>query len=298
MNPIFSGYSNSFDTGVAAHFKDVNVAIVLNHIIFWLKHNKAHGTNQIQGKTWMYESIAKMAEQFDYLNERQVKYCLERLVKEKILVKGNFNKNPFDKRSWYSLSDEKPLDKIGNTNRQNCPMPEEPNSQGTLGEEPKLSDPEDEIVPSHIRDMKPEDKKREDIYIAFGSFVKFKEGHYEELCKTHGKEITDSIIEDINNHCVNNRPKGYPDYAAAFRTFFKRQKSQTKPASKKSFKDTLTAQFKSGEQYSGYFVNFDEWGANIQTQAGFVTFQAKYSDNGFLEQFENACRKANIKFKR
>ena len=56
-----SGQSCSFDMGVAAYFGSSDVAVVFNHVRFWLKNNKAKGINQIEDRTWMYETSADMA---------------------------------------------------------------------------------------------------------------------------------------------------------------------------------------------------------------------------------------------
>lgn len=116
---MFSGDSNSFDTGIAAYFKSADVAIVLSHIIFWLKNNKSKGKNHFEGRTWMYETVAEMAAHFSYLTDRQIRFCVDKLLKEKILIKGYFNKSKFDRTTWYALNDESPLK---NSICQNCQM--------------------------------------------------------------------------------------------------------------------------------------------------------------------------------
>jgi len=65
---------------------------------------------------------------------------------------------------------------------------------------------------------------------AFGQFVKFSKDEYQTLCNRHGQQIVDAIIESINDHCVNNRPSGYNDYAAAFRVFLNNHKPSVKSA--------------------------------------------------------------------
>lgn len=56
-----------------------------------------------------------------------------------------------------------------------------------------------------------------------GKYVKLSDEEYQSLCKKEPKEKVDAIIEEINDHCTNNRPKGYDDYVAAFRTFLRNQ---------------------------------------------------------------------------
>jgi hypothetical protein len=100
-----SGFSHSFDTGIASSL-GLGAAVVFNHIVYWLKINAAKGKNKHEGRTWMYETAAQIAEYFDYLTERQVKYALNLLVEAGLIRIGNFNKNKFDRTLWYSLVDE------------------------------------------------------------------------------------------------------------------------------------------------------------------------------------------------
>lgn len=104
-----SGHSHSFDTGIASH-TSLEAAIVYNHICFWITHNKAKGYNQIDGKTWMYSTHKEISDQFDYLNERQVKLCIEKLLEKGLIVKAYHHENKFDRTAWYALHDESSLD--------------------------------------------------------------------------------------------------------------------------------------------------------------------------------------------
>lgn len=105
-----SGYSHSFDTGIASQL-GLNCAVIFNHIVYWLKINMHKGHNQINGKTWMYETASQMSDFFGYFTERQVRHAINSLVENNILIEGNFNKNKFDKTTWYALVDESILGK-------------------------------------------------------------------------------------------------------------------------------------------------------------------------------------------
>jgi hypothetical protein len=108
--PFFSGESHSFDTGVATHLKSIEAALVLNHIRFWLRNNKAKGVNFIQGRTWTYESAPQISEYFGYLSEDAVRRAIKKLVDSGYLIKGNFDSNPFNKTNWYALYEEELVD--------------------------------------------------------------------------------------------------------------------------------------------------------------------------------------------
>lgn len=152
---LFSGYSHSYDTGIAAHFNDLTVATVLNHIIFWLRFNRSEGINQIDGKTWMFNTFKSMANYFGYLNERQIQNAVQKLLAEGILIKKEFNKSKFDRTSWYSLADESCIIQKQVTKEQNCSL-EEPNLRL---EEPKLFSPKNKNVCSIYKDKDKRIKK-------------------------------------------------------------------------------------------------------------------------------------------
>lgn len=102
----FSPVSHSFNERVAFVTKSLPAAIIFNHLFFWIKINKSRGQNQIDGRTWMYESIPTIALHFSYLSEQQVKDALNILVQHGYLIKDQHAKNKFDRTNWYALGDE------------------------------------------------------------------------------------------------------------------------------------------------------------------------------------------------
>ena len=106
----YGTYTNSFDVSIAVHFMDANVAIVYNHIYRWLIHNKHAGINQINDRTWTYQSIVEIEKNLPYLTEKQIRNALQKLVEDNFLIKDCFNKNAFDRTSWYALPNEDMLD--------------------------------------------------------------------------------------------------------------------------------------------------------------------------------------------
>ena len=118
-NQIISGYSHSFDVGVARKL-GTNAAIVLNHIMYWLRINKIKNENQKDGRTWMFETTKDMADFLGYMSEKQVRLAIDILVKNNLLVKGHFHKNHFNRTNWYALYDEEVIgDKIDLPSRAN-----------------------------------------------------------------------------------------------------------------------------------------------------------------------------------
>lgn len=105
---IYHGHSHSFDVGIAKEL-GLNSAIVFNHIVYWLKVNASKGTNIHDGKIWMYETQKEIADFLEYLTFEEVKKSIVKLLDSGILIKGNYNKNPFDKTAWYTVADQRIL---------------------------------------------------------------------------------------------------------------------------------------------------------------------------------------------
>jgi len=217
---IINGHSHSFDTGIACEL-GVNAAIVYNHILYWLKHNKIKNQNFYDDHTWMYETIEKISEFFEYLTIRQVRLALKLLVDSGLLIEGNFNLNKFDRTTWYSVSDEEILN---SKRKYEAPL--------------KAHDALNSALPKDIQgacvNINIQDKYQENNistqpsakHISFGSFVKMSKEDYEKLIDKFGKTSVDDMIEQMNDWIPNKRPKGYTDYPAALRLWFKRKETQ------------------------------------------------------------------------
>ena len=107
---MISGHSHSFDVGIAKTL-GINCAIVFNHIVYWLRVNAHKSSNIRDGKIWMYETQQDIAECLDYLTVDEVKKAIIKLLRAGILIKGNYNKNPFDRTNWYTTADQNIIQK-------------------------------------------------------------------------------------------------------------------------------------------------------------------------------------------
>lgn len=95
----------------------VTEAILLHNIQFWVEKSKANNKHFYNDRFWTYNSAKAFAELFPYLSEQQISRALKRLTDDGWLLKDNFNNNPFDRTSWYSLSD-KYYDEFMSENRE------------------------------------------------------------------------------------------------------------------------------------------------------------------------------------
>jgi hypothetical protein len=84
----------------------LNEAIMISNFQFWIVKNKANGTHQYDDRTWTYNSVKAFEELFPYLKPSQIRRCIESLIEQGILIKGEYNKNPYDRTSWFAFADE------------------------------------------------------------------------------------------------------------------------------------------------------------------------------------------------
>lgn len=94
-----------FDADIATKY-GVNAAILLQNIYYWIEKNEANGKNFYDGYYWTYNSIKAFAEMFPYMSSKQVRTALENLINEGLLIKGNYNENPYDRTAWYAMTEK------------------------------------------------------------------------------------------------------------------------------------------------------------------------------------------------
>jgi hypothetical protein len=87
----------------------VHGAILLQNLKHWIAKNKAQQKNFRDGRTWTYNSHKNFAKLFPYLSESQIQRALANLEKKGAILKGNYNKAPYDRTTWYAVADESKL---------------------------------------------------------------------------------------------------------------------------------------------------------------------------------------------
>lgn len=95
----------SFDIKNAEEY-GVEESIVLQNLIFWINKNKANGKHSYDGKTWTYNSIKAFTELFPFWSDRQIERILKSLKDQNVILTGNYNESPYDKTTWYALTNE------------------------------------------------------------------------------------------------------------------------------------------------------------------------------------------------
>ena len=94
-----------FDIEYATEY-GLEESIMLQNFMFWISKNKANEKNYHDGHYWTFNSIRAYSELFPFWNEMKIKRILTSLVEKGVLIKGNYNKLPYDRTNWYAFADE------------------------------------------------------------------------------------------------------------------------------------------------------------------------------------------------
>lgn len=99
-NLLFDEPPQMFQPRLAAAFNDVNEAIVLQQIHYWLKRT----SNVRDGRKWVYNSMANWQKQFYWIKSRStLTKIFKDLVNRGLLIEANYNKAKFDRTKWYTI---------------------------------------------------------------------------------------------------------------------------------------------------------------------------------------------------
>lgn len=94
-----------FDVDLAVRY-GVAEAVLLNHLEYWIEHNRANQKNFFEGCYWTFNSNRALREIFPYLSEKKIRNALNHLQEEGLILTGNFNKLAYDRTLWYALTEK------------------------------------------------------------------------------------------------------------------------------------------------------------------------------------------------
>ena len=96
----------SFDSRTAKEY-GIGCAILIRNFQFWIATNQANGQNLKDDRTWSYMTMEGFCKLFPFWSRDQIRRLLTKLTESDVIIKGSFNKNSFDRTSWYAFRDEK-----------------------------------------------------------------------------------------------------------------------------------------------------------------------------------------------
>ena len=110
--------NHSFDIEHARLY-GIPEAIIIQNFSFWITRNRANGTHQHDGRTWLYNSVKALGVLFPYMTGDQIRRTLESLEKKGVLVTGFYSTRPGDRTKWFAFADEAqflpPVDHLAKT---------------------------------------------------------------------------------------------------------------------------------------------------------------------------------------
>lgn len=96
------------NTDLALVLGDLNEAIVLNQLNYWLGINRKAGKNFIDDRYWVYNSYSDWkAKDFPYWSEKTIQRTFTRLENKGVVISANYNKLGIDKTKWYTIDTER-----------------------------------------------------------------------------------------------------------------------------------------------------------------------------------------------
>ena len=110
FNELFVDKSKTLiiNTDLALVLGDLNEAIVLNQLNYWLGINKKASKNFIDDRYWVYNSYSDWkAKDFPYWSEKTIQRTFTRLENKGVVLSANYNKLAIDKTKWYTIDTEK-----------------------------------------------------------------------------------------------------------------------------------------------------------------------------------------------
>ena len=93
---------HSFEAGIADKY-GIEVAVVFDMFCFWINKNEANENNYRDGKYWTFNSAKGFKKLFPYWSEKKIQRILQKMVDEDLIIKGNYNENPWNQTSWYAF---------------------------------------------------------------------------------------------------------------------------------------------------------------------------------------------------
>ncbi|MBP7553965.1 MAG: hypothetical protein KA885_11120 [Spirochaetes bacterium] len=102
----------------------LNEALVIQNFAFWINLNKEKNRNVKEGRVWTFQTLNEISEKIKILSVDKIRYSLNKLIRQGVIVKGNFNKTKYDRTVWYAFQDETLLSSIIDkyTEKQNSQM--------------------------------------------------------------------------------------------------------------------------------------------------------------------------------
>lgn len=94
---------NHFNSNIAIQY-GLNASTFIQALSQWTFNNLANKRNLHDGYCWSYNTLEAFGTIFPWWGKRQLETIISGLVKQGLVVKGNYNKHRYDRTCWYALT--------------------------------------------------------------------------------------------------------------------------------------------------------------------------------------------------
>ena len=77
----------------------LNEALFIQQLHYWVDRSK----NIIDGKQWVYNTIADWSKQFPFWSQKTLSRTISTLEKQGFVISGNYNQKGYDRTKWYTI---------------------------------------------------------------------------------------------------------------------------------------------------------------------------------------------------
>lgn len=231
----------SFNARIARLTHSTDEAVFVHRIWYLTLNNEANEQNFQDGKYWTYDSVQALAKVFDFWTPKQLRRIISNCEKNGLIEIGNFARNPFDRRCWYTLGDaakaiyqdgENDLPKRANAVDQTGDVSFAQTGNCTFAQTGESSSPDGQMyirpngqmikgaIIRPIKDKK-ENAPARSVYGEFGN-VYLSDADMERLHSRWSTEQVTQEIEELSSYMAS-KGKQYKNHCATLSNWLRRK---------------------------------------------------------------------------
>ena len=88
---------------LAKELENLNEAVFLQQLHYWLQVKKREGRNFIEGHYWVFNSHEEWMKQFVWMSKMTLRRTINSLMEKGYIIRGNFNRLRMDHTTWYTI---------------------------------------------------------------------------------------------------------------------------------------------------------------------------------------------------
>lgn len=192
----------TFQADVAAEY-GVDEAIMIAFFQFWIEKNHANKRHNHDERTWTYNSQVALTRMFHFWSRKQIRRIMASLISQGVLITGEYNKQGYDRTTWYAFEDQAKWLKTAKTNK--CPngpmdMPKRANPDAQKGQPIPVT----YQLLTHIENLNLEAWAKWIEYRKAAKYKKYKTDATAQNLAKYPQELQARAVE----HSINNEYQG------------------------------------------------------------------------------------------